>query len=317
MAVPSNTYQTYQTKGIREDLSDTIYNIAPTETPFVSMIGRGKAKNTYHEWQTDSLDAANANNAVVEGDDASADAATPTVRIGNYTQLMDKVVQVSTTNQAVNKAGRKNELSYQIAKRGKELKRDIEAMALSKNASVAGDGSTARKSAGVGAWIATNVDHAGDGGEGGFASGIVAAPTEGTERALTETMFKNVIETAWNAGGDPTKVIVGSAQKKAISGFSGIATQYRDNKGTGQAKIVGAADLYISDFGEHQVIADRFAPDDVCYIVDPEYWSLAELQPMKTKELAKTGHSDRHLLYCELTLVSKQEAASAAILDLS
>jgi galactitol-specific phosphotransferase system IIB component len=315
MAVPTNTYQTFQTVGIKEELSDAIYNIAPTETPFTSMIAKGKVKNTYFEHQIDTLAAANADNATVEGDDATTDAAVATTRVGNYVQLMDKVVRVASTNQAVDSAGRKNEMAYQVSKRGKELKRDIESMCLSNNASVAGNASTARKSAGVGAWLETNTSHGATGSAGGFLGGIVAAPTDGTNRTLTETLFKDAISDAWDGGGDPSKVIVNSALKKEISTFSGIATQYRENSGVKQGTILGAADVYVSDFGEVSVIADRFMPAEQVYILDPEYWSLEHLQPMKTVDLAKTGHSDRKMLSCELGLRSKNEAANAAIYD--
>lgn len=318
MAVPTGTTQTYQQIGIREDLEDYIYDISPMETPFVSSIGKGKAKQTFAEWQTDALDAATADNAVVEGDDATNDALDPTVRLGNYTQLMDKAVEISSTAQSVMTAGRKKEMSYQVSKRGRELKRDIESTLLSKNASVAGNASTARKSAGVGAWLETNTSHGASGAAGGFSAGIVAAPTAGTPRALTETIFQNVIASIWTEGGDASKVFCNSAQKQAISGFSGIATLYRDTgQSKKQASIMGAADLYISDFGEHQVIADRFAPTDVVYLIDPEYWGTKVLQPMKVEKLAKTGHADRRLLSTELTLCSKNEAASGGIFDLS
>jgi len=318
MAVPSNTYQTYQTKGIREDLSEVIYNISPTQTPFVSMVRKGKCTNTNPEWQIDVLAAANADNATVEGDDATTDAATATTRPKNYVQLMDKVVRLSDTNQAVNAAGRKNELSYQVSKRGKELKTDIEAMALSLNPSVAGSASTARKSAGVGAWLETNTNHGVGGSAGGFSAGIVAAPTGGTNRALTEAIFKDVIADAWDAGGEPTKVLCNKKQKQAISGFNGIATLYRDTgQSKKQASIMGAADLYISDFGEHQIIADRFMPVNEVYLIDPEYWELAHLQAFKTTDLAKTGHSDRKMLFVELALCSKNEAANGGIYDLT
>lgn len=319
MAVPSNTFQTYDTKGIREDIADTVFNISPTETPFLSSIGKGKAKNTYVEWQVDALDTANADNAVVEGNDSASDAAAATTRVGNYTQLMDKVVQVSSTNQAVKAAGRKGELTYQVAKRGKELKRDIEAMALSKNASAAGDAtSNARKSAGVGAWLETNTDHAGDGGAGGFSGGLVSAPAEGTERPLTEDMFKGVIASCWAEGGNPSVVFANSAQKQAISGFSGIATLYRETSmEKDKASILGAADVYISDFGEHSIVANRFMPTDCIYAIDPEYWELKYLQELGSKELAKTGHSDRRLLSVEVALCAKNEASSGGAFDLS
>ncbi|MGB1317960.1 MAG: DUF5309 domain-containing protein [Flavobacteriales bacterium] len=316
MAVPTNTYQTFQTVGIREDLSDAIFNIAPTETPFTSMIKKGKVKNTFFEWQIDTLAAANADNATVEGDDATTDAAVATTRPGNYVQLMDKVVQVASTNQAVTAAGRKNEMAYQLSKRGKELKRDIESMCLSSNASVAGNASTARKSAGVGAWLETNTTHGVGGSAGGFSAGIVAAPTGGTNVDLTEAMLKTAISDAWDGGGDPSKVFVNSTLKKAISQFGGIATQYKDNPGKSQATVIGAVDMYVSDFGEVSIIPDRFMPAEQLYILDPEYWSLEHLQAMKTEDLAKTGHSDRKMLSCELGLCSKNEAANAGIYDI-
>lgn len=318
MAVPTNTVQTYAQVGIREALSDTIYNISPMETPFVSGLKRPKATNTYEEWQIDELAAADADNAVIEGDDVAAGSAAATTRVGNYTQLLDKAVNTSSTARAVKTAGRKDELNYQVAKRGKELKRDIEKMALSTNASVAGNASTARKSAGVGAWLETNTSHGASGGAaGGFSSGIVAAPTDGDNRALTETIFKAEIAKVWTAGGDPRKVFCNSSQKQTISGFSGIATQYRENKGVKQGTILGAADVYISDFGEHHIIPDRFAPTDLVYLIDPDYWELMELQRMKTEKLAKTGHAEKRMLSTEVVLCSKQEAASGGIFDLS
>ena len=114
MAVPAGTMQTFQQIGIREQLADMIYDISPTETPFLSNAKRGKATNRKAEWQLDALAAANGDNATIEGDDATTDTAVPTTRLNNYTQLMDKVVRTSSTADAVSTAGRKNELSYQI-----------------------------------------------------------------------------------------------------------------------------------------------------------------------------------------------------------
>lgn len=317
MAVPTSTTQTYQSVGIREDLSDIISNIAPTDTPFTSAIKKGKTKNTYFEWQIDSLAAASADNATVEGDDPANDAAVATTRPGNYVQLLDKVVQVSSTNQAVTAAGRKNELAYQIVKRGKELKRDLEKMALSENASVAGNATTARKSGGVGAWLATNTSHGTSGAANGFASGIVAAPDAGTSRTLTEAMLKTAISTAWDEGGDPSTVYVGSSLKEAISAFTGIATQYRENTGMKQGTILGAADVYISDFSEVKVVANRFTPATNVYVVDHSLWSMDYLQSMSIEDLAKTGHSDRKLLSCEVGLCSKNEAGNGGVFDVT
>ena len=321
MTVPTGTTQTYQQIGIREDLSDIIYDISPMETPFVTAMGKGTATATKPEWQIDSLDSATANNAVVEGDNAVNDALDPTIRVGNYTQLMDKVVEVSSTADAVKTAGRGKEISYQVSKRGRELKRDIESSFCSLNASAAGSASVARKSAGVGAWLASNTSHgASTGAAGGWnnGTGIVDAPTAGTARALTETIFKGVIADVWAAGGNPSTVLVNSSQKQKISTFAGIASLYRDTGQTmKQASIMGAADLYISDFGEHKVIADRFCPTSTVYLLDMEYFGSKVLQPMRVEDLAKTGHASRKQLSTELTLCSKNEDASGGIYDLT
>lgn len=316
MAVPSNTVQTFAMNGIREDLSDTIYNIAPTETPFMSMCTKGKAKQRNGEWQIDDLAAANDENKVIEGDDASNDVAGHPTRVGTWTQLMDKVVQVSSTAEAVDHAGYKSAMSYQVAKRGKEIKRDMEKRALSKKPSVSGGASTPGETAGVGAWLTTNTSRGTGGADGGFSGGVVAAPTNGTDRALTEAMFKANIQSCWDNGGDPTKIFANSSQKVNISGFGGIATQYRENTGTKQAVILGAADIYVSDFGNHTVIPDRFMPTDCIYNLDSEYWEICHLQAFKTEDLAKTGHSKRKMLSVEWLLKSKNEAANGVIDDL-
>jgi hypothetical protein len=242
MSVPSGTTQTYGVVGRREDLTDVIHDVTPTDTPFVSAIQKGSASNTFHEWQTDALAAATATNKVIEGDDPGNDSITATVRLGNYTQLSDKVIQVSSTQRAATNAGRGDELSYQLMKVGKELKRDVESSLTSNNASVAGGAGTARQSAGYAAWIQTNDDRASDGNNTAFSSGIQAAATDGTQRAYSETLLKNVLQLCWTNGGDPTLVMVGAFNKKQMSGFTGIADSVRDT-GNKRATIIGAADV--------------------------------------------------------------------------
>ena len=318
MAVPTDTQQTYQTIGIREDLSDMIYNIAPTQTPVMNLIGKENCSSTFFEWQTDSLDAADGDNKNIEGDDATNDAAAPTVRPGNYVQLMDKVVQVSSSQQAVTSAGRKKELAYQLAKRSKEIKRDMESRITQNYPSAAGAAGTARETGSMESWIETNESRGATGAAGGFSAGIVAAPTDGTQRAITEDLLKGVIADCWTEGAEPTHVITGSFNKRAISGFGGIATLYRDTgQSKQQASIMGAADLYISDFGQHHIIADRFSRDRSALVIDPDYWCLAYLQSFKVEKLAKTGHSERRMLSVEWGLKCKNEKASGVVADLN
>lgn len=321
MAVPSNTVQTFSMVGIREDLSDTITNISPTDTPFYSGCKKGKAKNRSPEWEKENLRAANADNATVEGDDATNDAMTQPTRLRNYVQLFDEVIQVSTTAQAVDTAGKSNELAHQLMKSSKAIKLDIEAAITSNNASVAGNASTAGKLGGAEAWIETNDSRGTSGADGGFNTGtnIVDAPTDGTQRAFAEAQMKDVIRQCWEAGGDPSTVMVGSFNKQAASGFSGIATQtlnYNDSK-SGQGMILGAADVYVSDFGKHTVVPNRFMRTRSALVLDMSRWELKFLQPFKTEKLAKTGHSDRRMLSAELTLCVTDEAANGIVADLT
>lgn len=316
MAVPTGTTQTYQAIGRREDLTDVIHDLSPTETPFMNAIEKGSATNTYHEWQTDALAAASDDNAVIEGDDPGNDAADPTVRLGNYTQLSDKVVQVSSSQQASNNAGRGKESSYQVMKRSKELKRDVEASLTSNNASVAGDSSTARKSAGFEAWIQTNDSRGSGGSSTAFTGGIQAAATDGTQRVYTETLLKDVLQTCWENGGDPTMVLVGAFNKKQMSSFNGIADAVRDT-GNKRATIVGAADVYVSDFGTLDIVPSRFSRSRSALIVDPTMWKLCYYQRYNTIDLAKNGHSDRKMLSVEYTLEACNEKSSGCVADLT
>lgn len=316
MTVPTGTTQTYGVVGRREDLTDVIHDITPTETPFMSAIEKGKADNTNHEWQTDALAAASASNAVIEGDDADNDTITATVRLGNYTQLSDKVVQVSSTQRASNNAGRGDELSYQVMKRGKELKRDMESTLTSNNASVAGAAGTARKCAGFEAWIQTNDSRGAGGSNTAFSAGIQAAATDGTQRAFSETYLKDVMQLCWENGGEPSILMVGGFNKKAVSGFTGIADQVRDT-GSKAATIVATADVYVSDFGTLKVVPNRFSRSRSALVVDPGMWKLCYYQRFQTVDLAKTGHSDRKMLSVEYTLESCNEKSSGCVADLT
>lgn len=312
------TYQTYTAIGQREDLSDVIYNISPTDTPFMSSIGKTKATATYHEWQTDSL-AAPALGGAVEGADASSITASPTTRIGNRTQIFTKSVAVAGTLEAVDKAGRKSEKAYQLAKVSAELKRNIELTLLSNQVSAAGNSSTARTMGGLQAWLNTNYDGGTDGVAG--ASGTTAR-TDGTDRTFTETILKTVVAEVYTAGGTPKVLMVNPAHKQLVSAFAGIAAQRYMAPSNEPTTIVGAADVYMSDFGTISIVPNRFmnstnAGDETAFLVDPDMAAVAYLRPFQTIELAKTGDSEKTQLLAELTLEVKNEAAHGIIADLS
>jgi hypothetical protein len=314
MAIVGNTFTRYSAVGIREDLSNVIYNISPEETPFISNIGRESVKNTYFEWQTDSLAAASAANAALEGDDISSFAAvTPTSRVGNYTQISTKNVVISGTLEAVDKAGRRSEMTYQLAKLGSELKRDMEAALLANQSPVAGNTTTARRTAGLPAWIKTNTSF----GTGGADTAGVAARTDGTQRPFAEGLLKTVIQKVWTAGGTPKMLMVGPFNKVAASGFTGIATRYRDVPAGQQAQIIGAADVYVSDFGTVNIVPNRFQRDRDAFVVDPDYASLAVLRPIQKMDLAKTGDAEKALLLVEYGLKVNNEAAHGIVADLT
>lgn len=314
MALPTNTFITYSAVGNREDLSDTIYNIAPTDTPFISMCSKEKAAAVYHEWQTESLSAVDTANAQLEGDDATAAAATVTTRIGNRCQISTKTIIVSGTQDAVNKAGRKSELAHQIALKGKELKRDMEAIVTRNQASVTGNSSTARKLGSLESWLTTNDDRGASGADGGFSSGNTVAATDGTQRAFTETILKNVLQKCYTAGGDPDVIMVGPVNKQNFSTFTGNATKTKevDNK-----KIVAAVDIYVSDFGTLKVVPNRFQRDRTAFVLQSDMWAIANLRPFGITELGKTGDSEKRMMTVEYTLVARNEASSGVAADLT
>jgi hypothetical protein len=313
------TYQTYTAIGQREDLSDVIYNISPTDTPFMSSIGKTKATAILHEWQTDSLAAASLSNAAVEGAAASDATMSPTTRIGNRTQIFQKTVKISGTLEAVDKAGRKSEKAYQLAKASAEIKRDIELTLLSNQVASNGNSSTARTLGGLQAWLATNGDF-GSGGSAG-ASGTTAR-TDGTDRTFTEDILKTVIKEVYQSGGNPKVLMVNPAHKQTVSAFAGIAAQRYMAPSNEPTTIIGAADVYLSDFGTVSVVPNRFmnstnACDETAFVVDPDMAAVAYLRPFQTNELAKTGDSEMTQLLAELTLEVKNEAAHGIIADLS
>jgi hypothetical protein len=316
MATPTGSFRTYNAVGNREDLADMIYDISPTQTPFMSNVKRGKATATFHEWQTDVLATASATNANVEGNDAATDTATATVRLANYCQIADKVPRVTGTQDAVDKAGRRSELSYQIAKRGKELKRDIEMTLCGvQAANVGGPATTARACAGVAAFLWDNqVDLGTTATTVTVTSGApTTAPTAGTATAVTEANLKSAMAAAWTDGGEPNMVLCGAVDKQRISAFSGIATQYRDNPQAGPATIIGAADVYVSDFGTVNVVPTRFIGAGQIYVLDTSTWCVDYLRPIQQFNLAKTGDSEQRQILAEFTLKAESPSANAKI----
>jgi len=311
MAQPTNTFDSYDAIGIREDLQDVIYDISPEETPFYSKCRKVKAKNTLHEWQTDAL-RASASNAHVEGDDTAAEARTATTRLGNYTQIFKNAVAIPDTDEGLNKAGRAAEIGYQTLKIAKEQKLDIEKALFDNNARVAGDSTTARELAGAPAWLFTNTDR-GAGGADATGDGTDAAD-DGTLEAFTQTRFDAVMQSIWAEGGKPDTVYLSAFQMNIALGFTGNNNQ-RSNIKAEDEKVIKHMAVYVTPWGTVEFVPTRENRGRDVFIMQDDMWAVGLLRPTKNTPLAKTGDSTRRQVLTELTLCSKNEKSSGIIAD--
>lgn len=309
----TDSTDTYDQVGIREDLVDIIYNVDPTDTPFLSNAPKNSAKQTLHEWQTDTL-AAVADNKAVEGADATFAPATATVRLGNQTQIGEKTAMISGTLEATNRAGRDREMTYQMVKRGKELKRDMEnALVGLNNARAAGSATVARETASVQAFIATNDDF-GVGGASPTGDGTDAR-TDGTQRAFAEADLETVIDLIWNAGGKPDILMVGSFNKRAMNAFVGISTStFHD---AADKSIIAATDVYVTDYGDIALVPNRFSRSRDCLVYQKDMWAVSFLRNMNTKDIATTGDAMKKQIIVEYTLEARNEKSSGGVFDLN
>jgi len=309
------TFTAHTAIGQREDLIDVVYDISPTETPIMSTLARTKATAVFHEWQTDSLASATSANAAVEGADGVSATISPTTRLGNYTQIVQKVVQTSGTLEAVNKAGRRSERAYQLAKASSELKRDMETIITANQGRDAGSSSSARKLGAILSWLKTNTSK-GTSGTDPTTIGV-STRSDGATRTFTEQLLKDEVAAAFDSGGNPTMLVVGSGLKQKVSSFAGIAAQRYMAPGDQPTTIIGAADVYMSDFGTLSVVPNRFMRTRDALLLDPEYAALSYLRPFQTNDLAKTGDSEKTQLLAEFTLEMRNEAAHAIVADLN
>ncbi len=315
--LPTNTFATYEAVGNREDLSDVIYRIDPTETPFMSGVDRETASAVNHEWQTQALAAASGSNAQLEGDDIAADATTPTVRLGNICQISRKSAQVTGTQQSVVHAGRANELDYQVMLKGKELKRDMETVLVGTNqAKASGNDTTARKTASILSWIKSNTSKgtAGSPADPSAADGTGTRTDSSTQIAFTEPRLKGVLSSIWTAGGNPNVIMTGAFNKQVFSTFTGRATQMEEAK---SKKIVASVDAYESDFGTLKVVANRFQRARDVLVLEMNKWAIAPLKGrnMLSIPLARTGDSERRAVVTEYALVARNEKSSGGVFD--
>ena len=323
MAQATGTYDSYDVTGNREDLIDKIFDVSPIDCPVTMAIGKSKAKNKKHEWQTDILAAADADNAQIEGNEYNYTDPDATTRISNYTQIFRKTIKVSGTQESIDSAGRASEIGYQAQKKAKEIKRDREAAITSNNASVAGDSSTARKLGGLRAWLDTNTSLGGGGADGGFneGTGIVDAATNGTQAAFTKAKLDAVIKSCVDNGGMPTMLSLGTHVKQVFDTFmsdSNVAQLRTNITGNGKTTLYAGVDVYRGGVGEDLVVkVNLFQPARNAYLIDPEYASVATLRKMKIERPAKTGDAVNYVMLDECTLRIDNEAAHGVVADLS
>lgn len=317
MAAPINTYKSTDQVGLREDLSDIISDISPTETPWYSKMKKIKATATKHEWQTDALDPPSEDNAHVEGDDTTAQASTPTGRLDNQCQIFKKSATVSGTDDGLDKAGRNKEMAYQINKRTKELKRDIEKSAFANKAKVTRGGATAGVMAGIGAWVATNVNNVGSGGSDPTGDGSDAR-VDGTATAFSQADFDSSMQQIWNEGGMVDCAFMSSFQMDvAVNNFTGMNNQ-RSTIGAavgGTNAVVNAFDVYVTPWGTIDLIPSRHVRERDVWLIQKDKWAFANLRPTKNTPLAKTGDSEKRQIIAEGTLVCYNEKANGGVVD--
>lgn len=314
MAQPTNTLDSYDVKGIREDLSDVIYNISPEETPFYTACAKTKASNTFHEWQTDAL-RASAENAHIEGDDTVAESRGVTSRLGSYTQIFKNAVVIPGTDQNLNKAGRAREMAYQVLKIAKEQKLDIEKAMFANQARVAGSSSAARKLAGVPAWLFTNTNfQTGSSGADPTGDGTNARTDDGTPTAFSQTKFDSVMQATWVSGGKPDSVYLSAFQMNVALGFTGNNNQ-RSNVVAKDETVIKHMSVYVTPWGTVEFKPTRENRGRDVFILQDDMWAVGVLRSTRNEELAKTGDNEKRQVLTELTLVSRNEAANGAVYD--
>tara|TARA_R110000764_G_scaffold43291_2_gene97367 strand:- start:1212 stop:2168 length:957 start_codon:yes stop_codon:yes gene_type:complete len=314
MAQPTNTFDSYDAAGIREDLEDVIYQISPDETPFYSACKKVKASNTLHEWQTDTL-RSSADNKHIEGDDTAAEARVATTRLGNYSQIFKNAVSIPDSDEGLKKAGRSAELAYQTLKIAAEQKLDIEKALFSNNARVAGNATTARELAGAPAWMLTNVNFvSASSGANPNGTGSNARTDSGAPTAFTQAKFDDVMQSVWSSGGKPDVCYLSAFQMDIALGFTGNNNQ-RSSVQAGDKKVVKSLDIYVTPWGTIEFAPTRENRGRDVFIMQSDMWAVGVLRPTKNTALAKTGDSTRRQVLTELTLVCKNEKASGMIAD--
>ena len=309
MAKVTNAFDTYTATADREDLSNVIYNISPTETPFISAIGKKSISNVVFDWQTETLPTASGSGQL-EGFELSRSASTATTRVSNVAMIQSRDATVTGSQDASDAAGKKSEISHQMAVAAKALKRDMETALCQKGAKTTGDATTARVTGGFESWITSNVSR----GTNGAGAGAGAAPTDGTQRALTEALLKTVLQSCFTNGGQPTMAICGPHNKQVISGFTGRSSARQMIDAT---TVEASVSIYSSDFGDLKIVPSNFSRERSLLLVDPDYAKTSYLRNFQTVDIATIGDAETKMILAEFGLEMSNQAAHGIVADLS
>jgi len=324
MAVPTNTRLTFGGVQVREDLSDIIYNISPMDTPFMSGAGKGSCSNTLFEWQKDELAAAAANQKL-EGDDPASLAVVEPTKLTNYTQISEKAVQTSGTAEAVDWAGRKSSQAYQLAKRAKEIKRDMELMLTGEDVKTAGGAGAARKTAALMSWLgdatagdSNIIDGPTDAAVANAGDGTAVKAPSGADAVLTMSMLNNCVQQVWEAGGNPDIIMCDAALKVKMTALAGsvVADLVTNHDKATPAHAVNSVDVIVTDFGTFKIVPSRLCLPNQLYVLDFDFWSIDYLRPFATETLAKTGDSVKQMMVAEYGLRGKNGQANGAVIGI-
>ena len=309
MAKVTNAFDTYSATADREQLSDVIYNISPQQTPFMSSIGKNSIKNVVFDWQTESLPTPSGTGQL-EGFELSRAASTATTRVSNVAMISSRDATVTGSQQASDPAGKKSEMAHQLAIMSKALKRDMETALCQNGGKTTGNATTARKTGGFESWMKSNVSKA----AAGAPTGGGTAPTDGTQRALTEPLLKAVLQSCFTNGGEPSMAICGPVNKQKISGFTGrsSARQMIDAN-----TVEASVSIYASDFGELKIVPSNFSRERTLLLVDPDFAKVSFLRDFKTVDISTIGDAETKMLVVEYGLEVSNEAAHGLVADLT
>lgn len=314
MAQASNSFATFNSSRVREQLMDKIWNVSVSETPTLALVGKEKVDGPYHEWLTDSF-AAGASNKVEQGNVPTIAASSDVVRYGNRTQISEKSGAITATQDRVEKAGESSEYDRQVSKRMVECKKDVEFGFIQNTTAITAASGVAPQARGLIGFTATNVSR----GSGGASPNPVTntAPTDGTTRALTETLLKDTMKLMFDNGApdmDNIYALIPSAQRSTFDTF--LASQTRFDKAEDKT-LTATLEVYIGPFGRVKAVNARHMRTREVILLNKDYASLGVLRPMRDTELAKRGDAREFMVNTEWTCIVKNEKALGIIADLS